>query len=127
MARSYDEIMEPYRDGDVGVQQVADAAKAHFEAAYEQAFGIGQRIAELRERLHLTQDQVAQRAGIRQSEMSRIERGKANPTQATLAKVAAAADSRLQVRHASGELTHASRVPFEQMRQQRCGVRATGN
>ena len=50
MARSYDEIMQPYRGGDASVQQVADAAKAHFEVAYDQVFGIGQRIAERRER-----------------------------------------------------------------------------
>jgi transcriptional regulator with XRE-family HTH domain len=74
---------------------MAEAAKVHFEAAYEQAFGVGERIAARREQLHLTQEQVAQRAGIRQSEISRIERGKANPTQSTLEKVAAALDAQL--------------------------------
>jgi ribosome-binding protein aMBF1 (putative translation factor) len=92
---SYDEVMQPYRSLDVEAQRLADAAKVHFEAAYEHTFGIGERIAARREQLHLTQGQVAERAGIRQSDISRIERGKANPTQATLEKVADALDAQL--------------------------------
>jgi ribosome-binding protein aMBF1 (putative translation factor) len=95
MGRSYDEVMQPYRSGDAEVQQVTYAAKVHFEAAYERTFGMGERIAARREQLHLTQGQVAARAGIRQSDVSRIECGKANPTQATLEKIADALGAQL--------------------------------
>jgi len=87
--------MQAHPAGDVDVQRIADAAKVHFEAAYEQTFGVGERIARRREQLGLTQQQVAERAGVRQAEISRIERGKANPTQTTLEKIAAALDAQL--------------------------------
>lgn len=95
MSRSYDEIMQRCRSDDAEVQRVVDAAEVHFEAAYERTFGMGERIAARREQLHLTQEQVATRAGVRQSDLSRIECGKANPTQATLEKIAAALGARL--------------------------------
>src|SRR4051794_19446966 len=89
--------MRRYADGDAGVQRVAAAAEVHFEAAYQRTFGLGERIAALREELGLTQEQVAERSGVRQSDISRIERGRANPTQATLEKIATALGARLTV------------------------------
>jgi ribosome-binding protein aMBF1 (putative translation factor) len=108
VARSYDEIMQPLRDGDAAeVQQLAAAATVHFEAAYERGFGIGERIAARREQLHLSQQQVAELAGIPQPEVSRIERGKANPTQATLEKIAAALDTQLTLAPNPGPMSPA--------------------
>lgn len=96
MGRSFNEAVEPHlSNSDVEVQRFADAAKVHFEAAYQRTFGMGERLAARREELRLTQAQVAERSGIRQSDISRIERGKLNPTQATLEKIAAALDSQL--------------------------------
>jgi DNA-binding XRE family transcriptional regulator len=94
MGRSFDEAIQAHLDtSDVEVQRFADAAKVHFEAAYQRAFGMGERLAARREELRLTQAQVAERSGIRQSDISRIERGKLNATQATLEKIAAALDA----------------------------------
>jgi DNA-binding XRE family transcriptional regulator len=45
-----------------------------------------------RHELHLTQQQLAQRAGIAQTEISRIERGRKSPTIDTFTTLAAALD-----------------------------------
>ena len=52
---------------------------------------------ELREKRLLTQVQLAEKAGVPQAQISRIERGVVSPTSATLAKIAEAlgADLRL--------------------------------
>jgi ribosome-binding protein aMBF1 (putative translation factor) len=47
-------------------------------------FSLARQLAARRRALHLTQKQLADRTGIDQSEISRIERGQANPTTATL-------------------------------------------
>lgn len=46
---------------------------------------------------NLTQEQLAQRSGIRQSNISRIENGSCSPTIATLQKLANAMGRRVQV------------------------------
>jgi len=103
MGRSFDEAVQPYLDAsDVDAQRLADAAKVHFEAAYQHAFGLGERLAARREELHLTQQQVAERSGVRQSDISRIERGKLKPNQATWEKLAAALDAELALVPLSG-------------------------
>lgn len=67
----------------------------HQLITYERTFGMGERLAGRREELGLTQGQVSERSGVRQSDISRIECGKANPPQATLEKIAAALEARL--------------------------------
>jgi ribosome-binding protein aMBF1 (putative translation factor) len=47
-------------------------------------FSLARQLAAQRRALRLTQKQLAERAGIDQAEISRIERGQANPTTATL-------------------------------------------
>ncbi|GAA2550668.1 helix-turn-helix transcriptional regulator [Winogradskya consettensis] len=87
MNRSFDEVMQDFVSTDPDVLAFTAAAEVHFKTAAERTFGMGERIAARREELNLTQEQVAERSGVRQSEISRIERGKANPTQATLEKI----------------------------------------
>ncbi len=53
-----------------------DALRLHFSFA--------QQLAARRRALHLTQQPLAAMTGIDQAEISRIERGQANPTTATL-------------------------------------------
>lgn len=48
--------------------------------------------------LHLTQAQLAARAGVAQEEISRIERGRKTPTMDTYARLAAALGLQLQLR-----------------------------
>lgn len=61
-----------------------DVARTHAEVLYTEAFGLGRQLAALRNQKHLTQGDLAKATGVGQSEISRIEVGKANPTQETL-------------------------------------------
>jgi DNA-binding XRE family transcriptional regulator len=66
-------------------------------AVFDQAYGIARQVTDLREKRRLTQVELAKKAGLPQSQISRIERGVVSPTSATLARVAEAlgADLRL--------------------------------
>jgi len=52
--------------------------------AFRLHFSLARQLAAQRHALHLTQKQLAEQTGIDQAEISRIERGQANPTTATL-------------------------------------------
>ena len=56
-----------------------------------------ERLARRRHKLGLTQAEVAERSQVPQSEVSRIETGKANPTYATLVALADALGADLQL------------------------------
>lgn len=66
-----------------------DAAREHAKVLYNEHFGLGEQLASLRKSRHLTQGDLAEVTGIGQSEISRIEQGKANPTQETLSRLGA--------------------------------------
>jgi DNA-binding Xre family transcriptional regulator len=67
-----------------GPQAVAELQAFH---AY---FRLARRFAERRRHLELTQAELAERSGIAQSEISRFESGRANPTFLTLSRLCAA-------------------------------------
>jgi ribosome-binding protein aMBF1 (putative translation factor) len=79
--------MTTFKDFMVEVQAEAEAegpeALAELEAL-RLHFSLARQLAAQRRALHLTQKQLADRTGIDQAEISRIERGQANPTTATL-------------------------------------------
>lgn len=81
MATSFDEFMQEIEDEALteGPEAVAEleALHAHFALARE--------VVQLRRGQGLTQIELATRSRVPQSEISRIERGAANPTVATLA------------------------------------------
>lgn len=52
--------------------------------AFRLHFSLARQLAAQRRELHITQKQLAEMTGIDQAEISRIERGQANPTTATL-------------------------------------------
>ena len=88
MARSYEDVVAPLRGtDDLQLADFAKAAEAHFDAAYRLTFGVGEQLAARRAELHLSQAELAERTGIPQPEISRIERGKGNPTLSTLEKL----------------------------------------
>lgn len=66
-------------------------------SVFDQAYSIARQVIELREKHHLTQVELAEKTGIPQAQISRIERGVISPTSATLARIAEAlgADLRL--------------------------------
>jgi XRE family transcriptional regulator, regulator of sulfur utilization len=87
MARAYDEVITQDTTADPSLAQFAEAAKKHFEAAYTLAFGLGEQLAASRIAQGLSQTELAARAGVPQADISRIERGKGNPTLSTLERV----------------------------------------
>ena len=63
------------------------ASKAYFQALYDEDFGLGEKVAQRRAELSLTQNDLAFRTGLRQALISEIECGAANPTLNTLKKI----------------------------------------
>jgi ribosome-binding protein aMBF1 (putative translation factor) len=93
MAETFDDFMkeleqETRRAGPAAVAR-AEALKAQYTLAAE--------LILLRKRRGLTQRQLSGRTGIQQSEISRIEGGRANPTAATLAALAGALGGELRI------------------------------
>lgn len=78
----------PHAHGRSEVHQRPELLAAHQRARVE----VGGRIRVIRERLAWTQDEAAERSGLHTKYFSRLERGAANPTLATLAAVAHAFD-----------------------------------
>lgn len=66
-------------------------------AVFGNAYGVARQVIEFREKHHLTQVELADKAALPQAQINRIERGVVSPTSATLAKIAEAlgADLRL--------------------------------
>lgn len=58
--------------------------------AFRLHFSLARQLAERRRECHLTQKQLAELSGIDQAEISRIERGQANPTTTTLGALTSA-------------------------------------
>lgn len=54
--------------------------------------GLGTNLREARERLGLTQEQVAERSGVHATEVSRIEGGKRDPKVSTVVRLAKAVE-----------------------------------
>ena len=90
MGRSYEEVTSERR-----AQLGPDAASQR--SVLEQAYEIAMQVVALRERHNLTQAQLAERCGIDQGDISRIERGSTNPTARTLQRVAEALDADLRL------------------------------
>jgi DNA-binding XRE family transcriptional regulator len=67
------------------------SAVAELEA-FRLHFSLARQLGERRRGKHLTQQQLAALSGVDQAEISRIERGQANPTTATLGALTSALD-----------------------------------
>jgi ribosome-binding protein aMBF1 (putative translation factor) len=77
---TFDEFMAEL---EAEAQAEGAAAVAELEA-FRLHFSLARQLGEQRRARHLTQKQLAAMTGIDQAEISRIERGQANPTTATL-------------------------------------------
>lgn len=98
MARSYDDLaVDLARDWSDDVLRVHDAAAQEFSAEVAARRSLGAAVARARKASGLTQLQLASAASVQQAEVSRIERGHANPTVSTLARIARATASRLEL------------------------------
>lgn len=77
-------------------QEAAEtAAQAEFRRRVEYAVLLGLQFKDARKILGISQSELAERAGIRQADVSQIERGVGNPTKETLDRLAKALDRRL--------------------------------
>lgn len=86
MARNFEDVTASRR------KRLSPEAKAHRQV-FEQIYEIAVQIIELRERHGLTQVELAERCGIDQGDISRIERGSTSPTARTLQRIAEALDA----------------------------------
>lgn len=73
------------------------ATRAAYEAR-RPAYAFAVQLAELRRQKGLSQAALARRAGMKQSEVARIEAAEASPTFDTMARLLAAADADLDIR-----------------------------
>ena len=80
----FDEFMK-----EVAKDSGAAGETAAFDA-YGEHFRLALQVIRLRKDRHWTQQQLAKVSGVQQSEISRIERGQANPTYRTLQQIAQA-------------------------------------
>lgn len=64
---------------------------------FEHAYEVALQVIELRARRGLTQIELAERCGIDQADISRIERGATSPTVRTLQRLAAALDAEVRL------------------------------
>ncbi len=90
MRKSYAEVAGKRRER-FGVDALRQAE------AFEQAYGIAMQVVELRESHGLTQSQLAERCGMDQGDISRIERGSTSPTTRVLQRIADALDADLKL------------------------------
>lgn len=98
MARSYEDVVATLRPaGNPTLDRFARAVETHLEDAYRQTFALGEAVAARRAELHLSQVQLSDRTGIPQADISRIERGKGNPTLSTVTKLLDALDLHLTI------------------------------
>lgn len=90
MPKSYEEISGERR---ARLGPSAAAARDIFEKAYD----IAMQIVVLREQEGITQVELAERTGISQADISRIERGATNPTAKTLQRIAEALNAEVRL------------------------------
>lgn len=90
MARSLDDYVRTSK-------KLATPESRARRAVFEQAYTIASQVIALRQKHGLTQKELAERSGIAQSEISRIERGSIHPTEPTLVKLADALDADLRL------------------------------
>lgn len=102
MSRSFGDFAEELgAEWSDDARRVHDAAAREFAADIEARRALGGSLARARKQAGLTQIQLAALASVQQAEISRIERGHANPTVSTLARIAQATGARLDLVAAS--------------------------
>lgn len=72
-------------------------AQAELRRRFEAGFSLGLQFSEARQARGLTQRQLSEITGVAQADISRIERGAGNPTEATLQRLAEALGRRLEL------------------------------
>jgi XRE family transcriptional regulator, regulator of sulfur utilization len=71
--------------------------QAELRRRFEAAIVLGLQFRDARVASGFSQRELSERSGVRQADISRIERGAGNPTEATLQRLAAALEKRLEL------------------------------
>lgn len=90
MPKSYEEITADRRD------RLAPSAAAARDA-FGEAYDIAMQVVAFREKAGITQVELAERTGISQADISRIERGATSPTAKTLQRIAEALNAEVRL------------------------------
>ena len=90
VARTYEEIM-----AERSAAMTPESAAR--EKVFARAYDIALQVIDLRKQHGLTQRQLAERCGIDQADISRIERGSISPTATSLQRIAEALDADLRL------------------------------
>lgn len=94
--RPYREIRDAARSGwSDDAKAINEAAGAYFKMIAEKQVELGRELAALRTRRSLTQKQLEEISGVNQAEISRIESGRANPTEETLIRLTSALGAKI--------------------------------
>ncbi len=86
MAPSYQDVVAKRRS------RLSPQAREQ-QKVFVEAYDIALQLIDLREKHGLTQAQLAERSGVAQADISRIERGSTHPTTKTLQRIAEALDA----------------------------------
>ena len=96
MARPYEEVIDTsFMSADPDLKKFVDAVSEQVQAEYQEIFGLGEVVAKRREELSLSQFALAEKAGLTQADVSRLEQGRGNPTYSTIKKIMAALQLKL--------------------------------
>lgn len=90
MTTSYDDIMARR------FARLSSEVAAQREV-FERAYDVALQVLDVREKHGLTQAQLAERCGVDQADISRIERGSTSPTVTTLQRIADALEADVQL------------------------------
>jgi XRE family transcriptional regulator, regulator of sulfur utilization len=71
--------------------------EAELRRRFEAAIALGLQFRDARVACGLSQRALSERSGVRQADISRIERGAGNPTESTLQRLASALEKRLEL------------------------------
>ncbi len=78
-------------------QRAEPPAVTELHRRFEAAVALGLQFQDARNALGWSQRELSERSGVRQADISRIERGTGNPTEATLHRLAEALERRLEL------------------------------
>ena len=96
MTKKFSEIADAAKaTWSAGARELYDGALATFEAERTARIALGAEVASARRASGLTQVDLAERSGVDQAEISRVERGASNPTATTLVRLSSALGRRI--------------------------------
>jgi XRE family transcriptional regulator, regulator of sulfur utilization len=86
-----------FEDWVVGRAAAETAGEVELRQRFEAAIELGLQFRDARVARGMSQRELSEASGVRQADISRIERGAGNPTEGTLQRLAFALDKRLEL------------------------------